>query len=57
MKFRSFGDSTSSSIREKLQTIRLCRLSRRVTIVNFRMNERSSNGASSSLISSITNTS
>jgi len=33
------------------------RLSRRVTIVNFRINERSSNGAGSSLINSITNAS
>jgi len=57
MKFRSFGDSTSSRVKDKLKTIVAGRLSSRVTIVNFRMNERISNGAGSSLINSITNTS
>jgi len=61
MKFRSFGDSTSSRrVQDKLKTISLsCRQSeyKRVAIVNVRVNERSSNGADSSLIKSITNTS
>jgi len=29
IKFRSFGDSMSSRVKDKLKTIRLCRLSRR----------------------------
>jgi len=55
MKFRSFGDNTSSRVNDKLKTIRLCsRLNEweRVTAVNFRMNERSNNGAGSILINS-----
>jgi len=47
MKFRSFGDSTSSGIEDK---------QKKVTIVNFRVNERSSNSAGSILINSSTNT-
>jgi len=56
MKFRSIGDSTSSRVKDKLKTINLCSKwieYKRVTIVNFRMNVRSSNGAGSSLINSI----
>jgi len=57
MKFRSFGDSTSSRVQDKLKKICLCKLSRRVVIVNFRVIERSSNGSGSSLINSIMNAS
>jgi len=37
MKFRSFGDSTSSRVQDKLKTIRLCSrwIERRGTIINF----------------------
>ena len=44
MKFRSSGDSTSSSIENKLKTICLCTgeiKKKRITIVEFRMNKRS----------------
>ena len=49
MEFRGFGDSTSSCIQNQLETIRLrCReiKKERVTVVKFRVNDRSSNGAS-----------
>jgi len=49
IEFRSFGDSTSHRVEDKLRTIRL----KRVTQVNVRVNERSSNSAGSSLINSI----
>ena len=60
MKFGGFGDSTSSSIENKLKTICLSRREiekKRITVVNLRMNERSSNCTSSSMINGITNTS
>jgi len=52
MKFRSFGDRTSSRVVDKLKMIRLTSRPiecERVTPVNFRVNERSSNGAGNSL--------
>jgi len=60
MKFRSFGDSMSSRVLDKFKTSRSCsRLIELeiVTIVNFRVNGRSSNGAGSRLFNSCTNTS
>ena len=60
MKFWSFGDGTSSRIQNKLKAISLNSWKikqKRVTVVQFGMNERSSNSASSRVIKSITNTS
>jgi len=60
MKFRCFGDSTISRDLDKLKTIRWsCGqiTYKRMTIINFKVNDRNSNSASSSLINSITNTS
>jgi len=58
--FRSFCDSTNSRFEYKFTTFRLsCRKieQKRITMVNFKMNEGVSNGAGSSLINIITNTS
>jgi len=41
IKFMGFGDNSSSRVQNKLKTIGLCRLSRRVTTINFRAIERS----------------
>jgi len=58
MKFRSVGDSTSSRVQDKLKTIRLsCTVEENYTRVHFRMNERSSNSAGSSVINSFRNAS
>ncbi len=53
MKFRSSGDGTGCRIQNKLKTIDLsCRKIKqeRVAVVDFRVNERSSNSGSSSAI-------
>jgi hypothetical protein len=60
MKFRSFGDDTSSRIQTKLPTISLSSWKikrKRVAEVNFKMNERSGNGTSSRMVNRLTNTS
>jgi len=61
LKLSSFCNSTSNGAEYKLKTIRLSSMQlelKRITIVNFRVNEGSNNSASgSSLINSITNTS
>ena len=60
MKFRSFGDSTSSSIQNKLQTLSLNRRKiqqKKIEIVEFTVNERSSNGTGCSMINGISNAS
>jgi len=55
MRFRGFGDSTSNRVEDKLKTISLSCRQKGVTVVNFRVNERSSNSTGSSLMNSITN--
>ena len=53
MKFRSFGDSTSSSIENELKVVCLRRWKVQDKRVNLRINKRSSNGASSEAINSL----
>ena len=60
IKFRSFGDSTSSSIQNQLKSIDLSRREikkERVTIVNLLMDKRSSNNTGSGKINGISNAS
>ena len=50
--FGRFGDGTSSSIKNKLQTVSLNYRKvqqNRIAVVKFRMNEESNNGTSSSV--------
>lgn len=58
VKFWGFGDGTCSRIQNKLETICLSGWKiekERITVVNFGMNERSGNCASSRMINCITN--